>query len=116
MADITVVVSINVAATICFLLAPFLPNVTDEMARQLNLPLSGATQNPHRFALIDLKRPFQRHIGDNHKIGAPKPIFNRIDKTLVDRLRQQFSGRPQNEVKSKKAKRIAAKTSISLKK
>eukprot|EP01100_Stratorugosa_tubuloviscum_P009798 TRINITY_DN4121_c0_g1_i1.p1 TRINITY_DN4121_c0_g1~~TRINITY_DN4121_c0_g1_i1.p1 ORF type:complete len:740 (+),score=349.49 TRINITY_DN4121_c0_g1_i1:72-2291(+) len=75
---------IGFACQICHLLAtlcePYMPSLTKKILVQLQTQLAPLNEN------------FVFHLAENHKIGEPLPLLQKIEKPQIDNLRRQFAG------------------------
>ncbi|XP_077862668.1 LOW QUALITY PROTEIN: methionine--tRNA ligase, cytoplasmic-like, partial [Saccoglossus kowalevskii] len=79
--------SVNISCLISVLLQPYLPNTSDEIQKQL--------QAPDKCNII--LDQFVCFIPPGHKIGQPKPLFDKIEPSRVEELRKQFAGSGQSQ-------------------
>lgn len=86
-------VSANISAMLSVLIQPFLPDSSSELQRQLNSKpeINILTENFHCL------------LPSGHKIGEPKPLFQKIEPSLVEEFRKKYGGRQVSPVKESAA-------------
>lgn len=78
-------ICLNIAKTLAVLASPILPEKMAEIWTE-QLCFDGQVSNPENFELLG-----KVTVAKGHKIGAPKPIFRRIDDDYLEKLKEEFS-------------------------
>lgn len=78
-------ICLNIAKTLAVLASPILPEKMAEIWTE-QLCFEGQVDNPENFELLG-----KVTVAKGHKIGAPKPIFRRIDDDYLEKLKEEFS-------------------------
>ncbi|XP_066291489.1 methionine--tRNA ligase, cytoplasmic-like [Branchiostoma lanceolatum] len=73
----------NMACALSVLLHPYMPDISTQIQDQLAAP---ADMNVVVDRLVC-------NLGPGHKIGQPKPLFEKLEATLVQDLKKKFAGR-----------------------
>ncbi|KAG6574842.1 Methionine--tRNA ligase, cytoplasmic, partial [Cucurbita argyrosperma subsp. sororia] len=98
------------------LLEPFMPSFSDEVFRQLDLPLE------RRISLCEEKGDIERAkqpwktLPSGHKIGTPQPLFKELKDEEVELYRDKFAGSQAQRIVKAEAEKLAAhlkKTNVS---
>jgi len=88
-------IAANLSWLLSVLVHPFMPGVSEEIQRQLQVTDEGNV-------VLDNFIPY---LQPGHKIGAPKPLFQKIDASVADKFRAKYGGSKQKQqtsgVKSK---------------
>lgn len=78
-------ICLNIAKTLAVLASPILPEKMAEIWTE-QLCFEGQVDKPENFELLG-----KVTVAKGHKIGAPKPIFRRIDDDYLEKLKEEFS-------------------------
>ncbi|XP_023006265.1 probable methionine--tRNA ligase [Cucurbita maxima] len=98
------------------LLEPFMPSFSDEVFRQLDLPLE------RRISLCEEKGDIERAkqpwktLPSGHKIGTPHPLFKELKDEEVELYRDKFAGSQAQRIVKAEAEAEAEKLAAHLKK
>lgn len=77
----------NVICQLSIMLLPYMPSVSAELQQQLNV----APDDVNR-----LSPAFVCRLPAGHKIGKPRPLFEKIEQSKIDELRKRFAGSQAN--------------------
>ncbi|XP_027055793.1 methionine--tRNA ligase, cytoplasmic-like isoform X1 [Pocillopora damicornis] len=88
----------NLSWQLSVLIHPYMPGVSEEIQRQLQVSDDGNV-------VLDNFIPY---LQPGHKIGKPKPLFQKIDASVADQFRAKYGG---NKQKKQTAGEEAANTS-----
>jgi methionyl-tRNA synthetase len=72
----------NIICQLSVMLLPFMPNLSGKLQEQL-----GVTSDVNH-----LIPEFTCRLPAGHRIGKPAPLFQKIEQSLIDELKQRFSG------------------------
>ena len=86
-AGTVVSLSANIANLLSVLLNPYMPATSQTIQTQLNTP---ADTNV-------MYREFVCHLPPGHKIGKPSPLFQKIDPSKIEELKNKYAGEPAPE-------------------
>lgn len=73
--------SANIACLLSGLLQPFMPETSEALRHQLNIPL------------FQLEPHFAPLLKAGHQINKPVPLFKKIEQTTIDTLKKRFEGK-----------------------
>ncbi len=80
-ANNTLVLLTNLVKDLAILVEPFMPRVSQLTLKQLN------------FTKLNWDELGKLSLGENHKLGPPSAIFNKLDEATVAELEAKFSGK-----------------------
>ena len=83
-----ITLAVNVIALLAVLLHPFMPSFTDNLSRQLNYLVRPGDLD----AEDDTSSSFKLVIQPGHCIGAPSPLFRKIEDAEIVDYRRRFGG------------------------
>ncbi|KAJ8672750.1 hypothetical protein QAD02_004010 [Eretmocerus hayati] len=100
-------VSCNITCLLSALLAPYMPNTGRELRSQLGLSKQNYSYIPEVVSIM---------LPAGHRIGKPSPLFTKIEDSVIEDLRNKYSGKQTNTSSGEaavaaKAAPTAAKTS-----
>ncbi|XP_038078206.1 methionine--tRNA ligase, cytoplasmic-like [Patiria miniata] len=77
----------NISCLVSTMLIPYMPVTSRTIQEQLNAPAecNVITEN------------FVCYLVPGHKIGTPKPLFDKLDPALIDNLKKKFSGQKKQD-------------------
>ncbi len=81
-AEISITLALNLVYLLSLVLQPFMPTTSNEIRQQLNI----------KEPVYALETAFRCYLPVGHIIGQARPLFKRVEKTLVDDYRLRFSG------------------------
>lgn len=96
----TMTLCANISALIALLITPYMPTISAELKKQLNLK-----QNCLKYDY------FYQYLPAGHKIGTPSPLFKRIEQKHIDEYKKNFSGPPPVKKEKKDKKKKSSKSS-----
>lgn len=84
--------SVNVACLTAVLMQPYMPDYSEQLQRQLNLPQD-------RFVVTS---DFQEMLLNGHQIGDPYPLFKKLEESQAQEMKERFQGKRGDEKKANK--------------
>ncbi|XP_066029111.1 methionine--tRNA ligase, cytoplasmic-like [Pocillopora verrucosa] len=92
-------ITANLSWLLSVLVHPFMPGVSEEIQRQLQVTDEGNV-------VLDNFIPY---LETGHKIGTPKPLFHKIDASVADQFRAKYGGNKQKQPASHNKPKDATK-------
>ncbi|RZC61832.1 hypothetical protein C5167_023591 [Papaver somniferum] len=84
--------SVGLVYILATLLEPFMPSISVEVVKQLNLPGEISLSLSDENGDIDRARRPWEIVPSGHKIGTPKPLFKELKDEEVKFFREKFAG------------------------
>lgn len=74
--------AVNVSSLISLLIKPYMPDVSKEIQSQINLPNESGVLPDNFIPMVPC----------NHRIGEPKPLFQKLDAKFGVELKKRYAG------------------------
>jgi methionyl-tRNA synthetase len=112
-------ICVNIAYLLSIVVYPYMPNVSNTIRRQLNVPEFLVNGEKEVYSGEDIKSDvysypkfyprFVQFLKEGHAIGKPEPLFKRVMDAEVKEWKEKFGGQQQQKVEEVKEEKKSKK-------